>query len=208
MGGASAQVAGRPRGADRGPVPRRRFAAFHHQAASALCVASAIWLVGAAHAQGAALEFAVKANYLYKFGPFVEWPPQAFAAPSSPFYVCVAGDDPFGPALNEAVRGQRVGDHPVAIHRSPTAEREAGCHVLFASRSAVQSTPDMLRAVAGRPVLTVTDERLGGSGGMIQFVIQDRRVRFEIDAAAARANGLAIGSKLQQLAVPARKAAR
>src|ERR1700756_4784994 len=46
------------------------------------------------------LEYAVKAAYLYKFTPFVEWPASAFAGPGSPFNVCVLGDDPFGPALD------------------------------------------------------------------------------------------------------------
>jgi hypothetical protein len=176
--------------------------------AGAVGAAGLIWATGGAHAQGNALEYAVKANYLYKFAPFVEWPPQAFAAGASPFNVCVAGEDPFGSALDEAVRGQQIGNHPVAVRRLPTAGRGVGCHVLFAGRSAVQSTADMLRSVAGQPVLTVTDQQLGGGGGMIQFVIVDGRVRFEINAAAAKASGITIGSKLQQLAVPARKEAR
>ena len=44
---------------------------------------------GAANAGEASLEYAVKANFLYKFGPFVDWPATAFATPSSPFTICL-----------------------------------------------------------------------------------------------------------------------
>src|SRR5581483_4807563 len=67
--------------------------------------------------QAATLEYAVKAAYLLKFTPFIEWPVSAFAAPSSPFYVCVSGDDPFGADLDQALVGRSVGAHPVKVRR-------------------------------------------------------------------------------------------
>jgi hypothetical protein len=170
-------------------------------------LAAVLWLSPAApaRAETTSLEMAVKANYLYKFAPFVEWPPRSFQTAQSPFNICVLGEDPFGRALDEAVRGQRLGGHPIALRRAATAEPGMGCHLVFAGKSATQTTAEMLRIVSGQPVLTVTDQSRGVTGGMIQFVLQDGRVRFEIDAAAAEASGVTISSKLLSLASSVRR---
>lgn len=153
-----------------------------------------------ATAQAPSLEYAVKANFLYKFGPFVAWPPQAFATAGAPFNVCLLGEDPFGAALDAAVRGQTVGGHPVAVHRLQTVGRFPACHVLYIGRSA-QPRTEVLQLMRGAPVLTVTDERLGPARGLVHFVIRQGRVRFTLDAAGAQSSGLAISSKLLQLSV-------
>jgi hypothetical protein len=157
--------------------------------------------VGArAPAAGAAsLEYAVKASYLYKFAPFVEWPPRAFAAPDSPLRICVVGADPFGAMLADGVRGQQVDGHPMTVEHPDAAAGMAQCHILFVGKTVAPA--DLLRAVAGRPVLTVTDRSRGVVGGMIEFTLVDGRVRFDIDDAAAAASGVQISSKLLQLAV-------
>jgi hypothetical protein len=154
---------------------------------------------GPAHAQGSSMEYAVKAAYLYKFAPFVEWPPTAFASAASPFQLCVLGQDPFGAKLDQAVSGQRVGGRPVAVRRIERVDAGSGCHVLYLGASRKQTAEEALRAVRGLPILTVTDgER--EVGAIIRFVVKDNRVRFEIDTAAAAANHVTISSKLLALA--------
>ncbi|MET0374029.1 MAG: YfiR family protein, partial [Rhizorhabdus sp.] len=73
-----------------------------------------------------------------------------------------------------------------------------GCHILV-----VGAAPSdiLLTHLAGQPVLTVTDKSAGIDGGIIRFVRQAGRVRFEIDNGAARASHLSISSKLLGLAV-------
>jgi hypothetical protein len=152
------------------------------------------------------LEYAVKANYLYKFAPFVEWPPRLFAQPTTPLSLCVVGEDPFGPALDDAVRGQTFNGRPIVIHRLPAVEPDSPCNILFISKPTAQSSADAMKAVAGEPVLTVTDGGRNGEAGIIRFLIEDGHVRFDIDLAAARAAGLNISSKLLSLAVSHRRA--
>lgn len=155
-------------------------------------------LAGSARAAPLPLEYAVKASYLYKFAPFVQWPPAAFETPGTPLTICVAGQDPFGPALAEAVRGQRVNGRPIVVRRIEAVRPDLACQILFISGG---DTKDALQAVAHEPVLTVTDRNRGGAGGMIQFVMVSGRVRFMIDLAAAQNSGIAISSKLLGLAV-------
>jgi hypothetical protein len=144
-------------------------------------------------------EYAVKANYLYKFTPFVEWPASAFSSRASAFQLCLFGDDPFGSVLEDVVRGRTVGDHPIAVRRITNPESATNCHMLYISK--LPAHDDVLKAVAGRPVLTVTDH----GGGIIQFVVQDSHVRFDIDEAGAQASKITLSSKLISLAVSHRR---
>ena len=148
-----------------------------------------------------ALEVAVKATDLYKFAAFVDWPPGAFAGPAEPAVLCVAGDDPFGPLLDQAVRGQKIGGRAITVMRLDRVERGAACHILFVAPSRRQAIADALDKVRGQPVLTVTDTAADAARGMIDFVLKDNRVRFRIDLRAAERSGVAISSKLLDLAV-------
>ena len=146
------------------------------------------------------LELAIKATDLYKFAAFVDWPAAAFAGPGDPAVLCVAGDDPFGPVLDQAVRGQKIGARSIVVMRLDRVERGAPCNILFIAPSRRQAVADALDKVRGQPVLTVTDEDQAAPG-MIDFVIKDSRVRFRIDVRAAERGGLTISSKLLGLAV-------
>jgi hypothetical protein len=146
------------------------------------------------------LEWAVKGTYLYKFGPFVEWPEAAFDSPQSPLQICIVGNDPFGPELVQGAAAQRVGMRPIAVRRLETAVRGAPCHIMFLAGSPSQSVAEALAAVRGMPVLTISDSAETRAHGIISFVAENNRVRFEIDDGAAAENHLVISSELLRLA--------
>lgn len=182
---------------------RRRLGAWRRGLGAAAGVA--LGLAGGPVAAQGALEYAVKAAYLYKFAPFVVWPPGAFPSPTSPFTVCVSGEDPFGPLLEEAVRGQSVVGRRVVVRRLLQVSGDPGCQVLYVGRSTSQPPALVLRMVRNLPVLTVTDEAQGVSGGIVQFVLRNGHVRFALDADQARASGLGLSSKLMALAVSVKR---
>ena len=153
-----------------------------------------------APAHSASLEYQVKAAYLYKLVSFVDWPSGSLPPPGAPITLCVAGDDPFGSVLDQAVRNQQVNGHPLAVRRMATVSQSAGCQVLYIAGSRRQSVASALQAAKGAPSLTVT-EGPQTPGSIIQFVVQDGRVRFTIDVTAAAQNGLTISSKLLSLAL-------
>jgi len=154
-------------------------------------------------ADGDTLEYAVKAAYLYKFGIYVEWPQGAFASPASPLNLCIVGDDPFGATLDAAVNGQRIDSHPIVIRRMKTLasmardQRDGGCHILYANSTDVYRNLEAGQATHNG-VLTVSDAR---GLGIINFVVKDNRVRFDIDDEAAAQSGLTISSKLLGIAL-------
>jgi hypothetical protein len=145
------------------------------------------------------LEYQVKAAFLFKFGDYVDWPGSAFQTSNSPATLCILGDDPFGEALDKAIAGKHIGDRPIALRRLANVIDAPGCQILFISGKA--DVPEVLAAVRGMNILTVTDAAPSARAGIINFVLKDNRVRFEIDDAAASINGLGISSKLLSLAI-------
>jgi hypothetical protein len=150
----------------------------------------------------ASVEYSVKAAYLAKLGIFVQWPKAAFETPQSPVVLCVVGVDPFGDVLDKSVEGQHVGERPLVIRRLKTVNRDSGCTILFAGGSEEQSVDQALETVNGTGVLTVTDSAHDGRvAAIVDFVIQDGRVRFMIDDHAAAQNGIVVSSHLLGLAL-------
>lgn len=167
---------------------------------SFICMALALAGITTAHAQ--VEEYAIKAAFLYKFGLFVEWPDLAFSSPTSPVDLCIVGEDPFGKSLDTVVAGAQVKGRNVVIHRLKTVGRNPSCHILYAGGSEEQSKAQIIETVRGSNVLTVSDGRRSKSdSGIINFVIVDKRVHFDIDDEAAAQNGLVISSKLLSLAL-------
>jgi hypothetical protein len=154
---------------------------------------------GSARAQET-VESAVKATYLYKFAPFVDWPQGSFASAEEPFTVCIIGHDPFGAVLDQAVKGQRIGSRAVEIKRMGILGPNSGCRIAYVGGSPEQSIGEALEFVRGTPILTVTDGADNMPRGIIRFVLDNNHVRFEIDDAAAAQNDLVISSKLLSLA--------
>ncbi|HJU06931.1 MAG TPA: YfiR family protein [Rhodanobacteraceae bacterium] len=147
------------------------------------------------------LEYAVKATYLYKLAPFIDWPPGAFASVDAPFPICVVGDDPFDGFLAHAVTGRTFGTHPFVVRRLDALTGDSDCRIAYIGRLHSQTIAQALAAVQGKPVLTVTDsDILADNGSIMQFVIEGGRVRFDVDNAAAARNHLSISSKLLNLA--------
>jgi hypothetical protein len=159
------------------------------------------WSGDPAAAQDRSLEYAVKATYLYKFVPFVAWPSNTFTSPASRFDICIIGDPNFAILVTNAVAGQSVSTHAIAVRRVTTLAEEGTCQILFVGGGEPEVTNAALVAVRGKPVLTVTDAAPSGDRGIVNFVLLGDRVRFEIDLGQAARNGIAISSKLLSLAV-------
>jgi hypothetical protein len=165
-------------------------------AASGL-LALIVWAVGAP-AQTAALEYQVKASYLYNFARFVTWPDDVFAGDSK-FNLCVVGAERFGPAL-DAFAGERVEGRAILIRRleRPAQARATYCHMLFIGGA---SGAEPTAAGPERGVLTI-GETAGflDRGGMINLIEVRGRIRFEINQPAAIRAGLVVSSRLLNLA--------
>jgi YfiR/HmsC-like len=171
--------------------------------ATAAALLLAAGLLGGRPALAAPTAQQVEAVFLFYFSQFVDWPPAAFAGGSSPIVIGVLGDDPFDGSLDQAVAGERVNGRPIVVRRLKSITEASGCQILYISSSEAAQLPQILSALKGRNVLTVSDlDDFVASGGMIRFVLIDEHVRLRINAQAAQAAGLTLSSKLLRAAAP------
>ena len=145
-------------------------------------------------------EYEVKAAFLYNFAKFVEWPSQAFSDAGSPFTIGVVGDNPFGDDLERTLRDKALNGHPIAAKQVKAPSELRTCHILFISPSEKKRLPDILKLIRDAGVLTVSEmEDFLPAGGMINFLMVDNKVRFEINDEPAKRAGLRLSSKLLHL---------
>jgi hypothetical protein len=152
-------------------------------------------------------DYQVKAAYLTNLGRFVNQWSAKTGTPDETFDICVLGQDPFGPDLDRAVKGEKIGGSPLAAKRVSGPQEAAGCRVLYISGSGDAQLSAVLAALATAPVLTVSDNPdFVKRGGMVQFILDEDHVRFEINIAAARRAGLTLSSELLKIARAVRRA--
>jgi hypothetical protein len=153
-------------------------------------------------------EYEVKAAYLYNFGRFVEWP-KAAAPGGNSFTICVLGQDPFGQALDAILAGESINGATTAATRISKPRDAVNCRILFISSSEDRQLKQILVALEGTSVLTVSDlPQFSQRGGMVQFVLEGEKVRFEVNLTPVEHAHLAFSSQLLKVAVNLRKSGR
>jgi hypothetical protein len=151
--------------------------------------------------ESAATEYQVKAVFLFNFAKYVDWPPAAFTNDSAPIIIGVLGEDRFDDNLQHAVAGKIVNGRAFVIRHIAVDESPDGCHILFISDSEKNRLGEILDKIKALPVLTVGETgQFLESGGVINFVKKEGRIRLEINLDAARQAGLQISSKLLNVA--------
>jgi hypothetical protein len=168
--------------------------------ATALCLLAAV--VPGCPAQPAGeppLEYQVKAAFLLNFTKFIEWPPPESVEPDSQARICIVGEDPFGTLLDRMIEGEILNGRKLVIQRLHHQSPES-CEVLFFAKADQKDVSAVLSDI-GPGVLTVGEgEHFLRDGGMIAFVVENRRVRFDINQTAALRARLKISSKLLTIA--------
>ena len=152
-----------------------------------------------AQAQAPARESAIKAAFLYKFPGFVEWPPAALRA-GEPLVIGVAGAEAVAADLDQVVSGRTLEGRAVTVRRLRDSEHDEPLHVLFVGAMRDARVREIAAAAAG-PVLVVTEQDNGlRLGGVLNFLVEEGRVRFAASVPAAEARGLRLSARLLAVA--------
>ncbi len=146
-------------------------------------------------------EYELKAAILYNLSRFVEWPASAYADPQTPTVLCIQGQDPFGESLKALGQKQDSNGRAMSIRRLKKENEIRDCHVLYISTSERKNVAQILSRLKGSSVLTVGEmSQFAAQGGIVQFTLEDKQVRFEINLDAASRMTLKISSRLLVLA--------
>jgi hypothetical protein len=166
-----------------------------------ICVAFLAGVVLSSAQIPASREYQIKAAFLYNFTQFVEWPAASFENGTAPLVIGVLGEDPFGSVLQETVKGEKVNGHPLTVQHYDVPKEIGQCHILFVNVGGEAQLKETLTLVKGRHVLTVSDAPdFIKRGGLVRFIKENNKIRFQINQEAAKENDIAISSKLLRLA--------
>ena len=146
-------------------------------------------------------EYRVKAAYIYNFAGFATWPEEAFETEESPIVVGLVGRDPFGGALDASLKGRKIGKRALRVERFEKPSQLRFCHLLFIARGDEEVLLEALKFTRGKSVLSVSE--VPGAldrGALVNFFIEDKSVRFEVQVDEVKRSKLALSSKLLRLA--------
>ncbi len=162
------------------------------------------------------MEYQKKADYSYNFIKFVDWPAVAFDG--NQITVGIIGKGP-PPCSFDTLKGRKAKNKVVSVRQFPSFEKflksgKAGekaineqmesikkCHLLFICSSESNYVKDILSRLRYTNILTVSEtENFLQEGGIINFIVEDKKVRFEINLDASNEANLKISSRLLQIA--------
>ena len=152
-------------------------------------------------AQTASEEYRVKAAFIFHFAQLVDWPPEKATGTDNSLVLCTLGQDPFQGLLEGTVAGKAIGNRVLRVRHLGQPEEMQACQIVFLGRAQSKRIPTLVAILHQAPVLTV-GETAGflDAGGMIDFLLEDNKVRFEVNLDAAESADLKIGSRLLVLA--------
>ena len=167
--------------------------------ALALAVALA-WVPGLRAQSALQREYEIKAAYLYNFINYIGWTADQLPPAGGALTVGILGESPFGPAL-EPLKGKQIKGRTIAVKQLGSVKDLEQCQIVFICTSEKSRLPEILGQLKDAHVLTVSDiEGFAEQGGIINFISERNKVRFEINPEAARRTGLTISSELLKLA--------
>ena len=165
-----------------------------------LVLATLLFGVRAEAQQAPMGEAQVKAMFVYNFLKFVEWPVDASLGAKDPFVVLIIGEGPTADATEQFLESKSIGDRPLVVRRIRWDQPLAGARAAFVVEPDAKKLHRVLDAAASAGVLTIGEgESFATRGGVIGLLVEDRKVRFDVDTTAAQIAGLRVSSKLLAL---------
>jgi len=147
-------------------------------------------------------EYQLKAVFLYNFVKFVQWPAESFADADAPIIIGILGNDPFGKIIDGAIKDKIVKGRKLMVKRFEEIKGVEICHILFISSSEERHLPAIMETLKDSSVLTVGEvKQFAQRGGIINFILKENKIRFEINVEAAERAKLTIDSELLKLAI-------
>lgn len=156
---------------------------------------------GAADGDARQLEVQIKAAYLYKFAGHVEWPPTAYADAAAPFTIGVVGASDIADELMRQKAGRSVNERPVEVRVLKAGEPVRGVQLVFVGGADGAQLRRLLEPFKAMPALTISDAPGAmEAGSVINFVLVDNRLRFEVSLGNAERHGLKVSARLLAVA--------
>jgi hypothetical protein len=177
--------------------PLARIAQALRTSLMALLFGVTLTMTSKAESAAETLEYRVKAAFVCKFASYVEWPSQSFAHPEDPVVIGVIATDAVFEELSRTAGALSVEGRRLVVRKVTRSEPVVGAHLVYITRSGDDQLAETLAMLKGQPVLAVTESSRGPAlGSMINFVVVDDKVRFDVSPQTAEASQLRISARL------------
>jgi hypothetical protein len=165
-------------------------------------IAAAVAFEGRALAQAIEVtESTVKAAFLYKFAGYIDWPDAALEPAGGAFVIGVMGNDEVYVELERIQPGRNVAGRALAVRKVRDPDSLKGVQLLFVGRPESARLPALVRAAQQQGILVVSETERGlEAGSVINFVVSDNRVGFEVSLDAAERSGHRVSSRMLAVA--------
>jgi len=143
----------------------------------------------------------VRAQFIYNFINYVEWPDDAFETPSSSMKICLYGDVPFSSYLL-SFSGSLIGERALTfIISKALGDVAMGCHILYVGDDRRAELPTFWDQIKFVYVLSLGEqEGFSDNGGVVNIMRTQDKLEFDVNISNAMANGLFLDSDLLSLA--------
>lgn len=157
---------------------------------------------GGARADGSpSREYQLKAAFIYNFAQFVEWPGDTFSSPSAPLVIGVMGDSTLAATLEQACRGKTAGKREIVVKSISSLDGIGSAQILFISGTERDKLSELIKRATSECVLTIGDfDGFTAASGMVRFLTEDNRLRFEVNLDAINQGHLKFSAQLLKLA--------
>ncbi len=142
----------------------------------------------------------IEAAFLLQFSKYVKWPESSFSGSDAPVIVGILGRDPFGSVLDKIARSAKPNGRNVLIRRFDDLGSIRNSHILFVASSQVELMEKIREVLGDQPILLVGDSQDFLKFGIVNFVMVDKKIRFNISRDNCKKSGLKISSKLLKVA--------
>lgn len=175
-----------------------------------LLLVGCTWAAGHCNAQSSILAHQVKAAMLYKFLAYVEWPPDTFSTPTSPYVIAVAGAAETVEELRHITVNRSIHDRPILVRTVKAQDDLLGAHLLFVGQDVAARKRELLfKRVARQATVTVTESESGLlRDSVINFRPAGERMGFDISLVTAQQHNLKLSSRLLAVATYVETGAR
>ena len=137
--------------------------------------------------------------FIFSFTRYVQWPD---AYNEGDFEIAVLGDTPLVDELKAMAQSKKVGDRSIKVTKVGSIADLKKCHILFLPAAKSGQIADVLAKISSQPVLVVTEENgMGAKGSIINFIIKDGKLAFELNQAAVSKQNLKVSNELSRLAI-------
>lgn len=157
-------------------------------------------------------EYELKTAYLYNFALFTAWPASWAPETGGTMAICTIGQDQFGTAIDQ-LHGRKIRGKRLVVRRAVTLDEAATCHILYITQGEYANMPKIFETLRNTSVLTVSDMQVDRANALldethnavpqrciITLILENKKLLFEVDAAAAKRAGLSLSSRLLYLA--------